>query len=70
MGGELRRSWSNKNTKGLKSKFNNLKSANDNAFKRMVNQLITQRKEHLNSYLNQSRYGLASLYDNDISSNN
>lgn len=35
----------------------------DDVFQHIIDQLISQRKKHLNSYLNQSRYGLARLYD-------
>lgn len=35
----------------------------DKLFQRIIDALIDQRKEYLKSYLNQSRYGLARLYD-------
>ena len=35
----------------------------DKVFQRIVTDLANERKEHLKSYLNQSRYGLARLFD-------
>lgn len=62
--------WNNNNAKALLNRFNDLKRTYDDAFIHILNQHITQRKDYLSSYLNQSRYGLASLYDNNISANN
>lgn len=51
------------NNKKLKKKIDALISKHDNVFQLILIELITQRKEYLKSYLNQSRYGLARLYD-------
>ena len=53
----------NNNNKKVKSKLEKLISKHDKTFQKIINELLSQRKEYLKSYLNQSRYGLARLYD-------
>ena len=59
---ELNKFTSNKE---LTKKINILTKKYDLIFQKIINNLISQRKEHLKSYLNQTRYGLARLYDSN-----
>jgi len=54
----------------IKRKLTSLIKKYDVTFQKIINDLAAQRKEYLRSYLNQSRYGLARLYDNSKESNN
>lgn len=47
----------------LKSNIEDLISKHDAVFQKIIAELFNLRKEYLKSYLNQSRYGLARLYD-------
>ncbi len=47
----------------LKHKIEALITKHDAVFQKIVGDLLAQRKDYLKSYLNQSRYGLARLYD-------
>ena len=49
------------------SKLNALQTDYKSAYNTVKNRIISQRKDYLNSYLNQSRFGLANLYDNSLS---
>ena len=51
------------NDKKIKFKIKKLISKHDRTFQNIVDNLLSQRIEYLKSYLNQSRYGLARLYD-------
>ncbi|MFK5892003.1 MAG: hypothetical protein QM504_02150, partial [Pseudomonadota bacterium] len=59
---ELNKFTSNK---ALTKKINRLTKKYDLIFQIIINNLTSQRKEYLKSYLNQSRYGLARLYDSN-----
>jgi len=50
--------------KKLRNIIANLKNKHDKVFQKIISDLTQQRNEYLKSYLNQSRYGLARLYDN------
>lgn len=54
------------NDNNLTNKFDNLNSQYQSVIKQMVISIISRRIEHLNSYMDQSRYGLARLYDNNL----
>jgi len=54
----------------LKNKISKLTSRYESVYQKIINDLAAQRKENLRSYLNQSRYGLARLYDNSKESSN
>ena len=47
-------------------KLNQLKADYASTYKALQKTITNQRKDYLNSYLNQSRYGLANLYDNSL----
>ena len=47
-------------------KLNQLKADYASTYKALQKNITNQRKDYLNSYLNQSRYGLANLYDNSL----
>lgn len=53
----------------LENKISKLITRFDNTFQEIVADLVNQRKKYLKSYLNQSRYGLARLYDNSKKAN-
>jgi len=53
-------------SKKIQSKINKLIENFDKTYQQIVADLANQRIEYLKSYLNQSRYGLARLYDNTI----
>lgn len=55
--------------KALKSisHLNALQQDYNAAYQKAENRIISRRKDYLNSYLNQSRFGLANLYDNSLS---
>jgi len=53
-------------TKSLKNKIEKLIKKYVKMLQKITSYLARQRKEYLVSYLNQSRYGLAHLYDNSI----
>lgn len=57
-------------SKSIKGKINKLLKRFDKTYQQVVADLASQRKEYLKSYLNQSRYGLARLYDNTQETNN
>jgi len=52
------------NDSKLKNKISRLIAKFNTTLQEVIADLVGQRKEYLNSYLNQSRYGLARLYDN------
>ncbi|MCW8935134.1 MAG: hypothetical protein OQK98_10455 [Gammaproteobacteria bacterium] len=56
--------------KNIKNKIIKLIKRFDITYQQIVSDLANQRIEYLKSYLNQSRYGLARLYDNTKESNN
>jgi len=56
--------------KNIKNKIDNLIKRFDNTYQQVIADLANQRNEYLKSYLNQSRYGLARLYDNTKETNN
>ncbi len=58
---------STQNTK-IKKKTQTLISKYDSTYQKIIADLANKRKESLRSYLNQSRYGLARLYDNTTES--
>lgn len=47
----------------IKKKISKLISKYNSIYKKIIDDLSVKRKEYLKSYLNQSRYGLARLYD-------
>jgi len=53
-------------SKKILSKINKLIKRFDTTYQQVIVDLANQRIEYLKSYLNQSRYGLARLYDNTI----
>lgn len=55
--------------KKLSNEIDSLSKQYDAVFQQIINGLITQRVKFLKSYLNQSRYGLARLYDNSNRAN-
>ena len=57
-------------SKKLQGKINKLIKRFDMTYQQVVADLANQRIEYLKSYLNQSRYGLARLYDNTKETNN
>jgi prefoldin subunit 5 len=57
------------NAKKQIKKLNELQQDYKTAYKTVENSIMSQRKDYLNSYLNQSRYGLANLYDNSLPDN-
>ena len=54
----------------LEKKFYSLLNSYLAMYRKITHQLFKERQEYLRSYLNQSRYGLASLYDNSIPDQN
>lgn len=48
----------------IKNKISKLITQFNSTLQKIIADLINERKEYLKSYLNQSRYGLARLYDN------
>lgn len=59
----LRAFYKNTNNKDLKHEISTLITRFDATFQDIIVDLVNERKTHLNSYLNQSRFGLAQLYD-------
>jgi len=57
-------------TKSLKNKIENLIKKYVKMIQKITSNLARQRKEYLVNYLNQSRYGLAHLYDSSNSETN
>lgn len=55
--------------KKIKNLINKQLAKHDKIFQRIVTDLSNERKEHLKSYLNQSRYGLARLFDKSNEAN-
>lgn len=53
----------------LTRKMHSLMEKYNKAFNQILSNVISERIEYLNSYLNQSRYGLARLYDNNQKTN-
>lgn len=51
------------NNADLKNKISNLIEQFDTTFQDIITSLLNERKHYIKSYLNQSRYGLARLYD-------
>ena len=47
----------------MKFRIEALITKHDAVFQEIIGDLLQQRKEYLKSYLNQSRFGLARLYD-------
>jgi len=64
---ELRKSTKNKS---LKTKTIRLLASYNNTYKDIISTLVNERVKFLKSYLNQSRYGLARLYDNTNEASN
>ncbi len=58
-----------KNVK-IKNRISKLISKYDDVYQKVISQLANQRIEYIKSYLNQSRYGLARLYDSSKELNN
>ena len=54
----------NKSEKQFHKKLTSLQEQYKSMLSNMLYNILIQRKEYLNSYINQSRYGLARLYDN------
>ncbi|TQV85860.1 tetratricopeptide repeat protein [Aliikangiella coralliicola] len=54
------------NNKQLLADFNQLKAKYDTTINKMTTIILTQRIEHLSSYMDQSRFGLARLYDKNL----
>lgn len=54
----------------LQDRIRSLSSRYRQTFDDIIDQLLDQRKQHLRSYLNQSRYGLARLYDQPAETGN
>lgn len=54
---------SNTENKKIRTRIEKLIARYDTTFQKILGELVTQRKKYLQSYLNQSRYGLARLYD-------
>lgn len=52
------------NNKKLKNSLSKIKTEYDTALSNMISDSLNIRKKYLNSYMNQSRYGLARLFDN------
>ncbi|MDH5694913.1 MAG: hypothetical protein OEZ47_17585, partial [Gammaproteobacteria bacterium] len=53
----------------LRQQYDRLYSDNKISLKNINLQLLLQRKEYLQSYLNQARYGLARIFDNSLATN-
>ena len=53
----------------LKNKITKLITQFESTFQNIISDLANERKEYLKSYLNQSRYGLARLYDSSNKTN-
>ncbi len=56
----------NINNKALTIEFELLKKKYEATITKMINTVLEQRIIHLNSYMNQARYGLARLYDSNL----
>ncbi len=54
----------------LKNKYLKLKNKYDNSLSRTLSVIFEQRVTYLNSYMNQSRFGLARLFDNSNTASN
>ncbi len=54
------------NNQTLKKEFENLQNKYLAIFRSMIGQILRERIKHLNSYKDQSRYGLARLYDHNL----
>ncbi|MFT6909760.1 MAG: hypothetical protein ACJAS1_006487, partial [Oleiphilaceae bacterium] len=54
------------NNPELEQKFTVMTSAYDDLAVEMANSILQNKLDNLNSYLNQSRYGLARLFDNNM----
>jgi hypothetical protein len=50
----------------LNEEFTQLRDTYENLIKNMIHTILKQRIQHLNSYMDQSRFGLARLYDNNL----
>jgi len=53
------------NNKNLTLKFNKLQNAYSQLIQSMVTEILNLKRDSLNSYLDQTRYGLARLFDNN-----
>lgn len=58
------------NNARLKNKFTSLKAKYKNSLSKSFNSILEQRITHLKSYLNQSRFGLARLFDHSNNASN
>ncbi len=56
----------NPNNQKISRKLNKLYSDYQTTLIKMIHELLNQRISHLNSYIDQSRFGLARVYDNSI----
>jgi hypothetical protein len=54
----------------LKNKYKKLKLKYNRSFHETLSNVFDRRLTHLNSYMNQSRFGLARLFDNSSTVNN
>lgn len=54
------------NNKTLTTEFKKLKSRYEVVIIKTIRSILKQRIKHLNSYMDQARYGLARLYDNNL----
>lgn len=54
------------NNEHLNSDFDVLHKSYENIIKKIIRQELSKKIQQLNSYMDQSRYGLARLYDNDV----
>lgn len=52
------------NNKKLLKKYTTLKTKHNNSLSRMIGDVFDKRLTYLNSYMNQSKFGLARLFDN------
>jgi len=57
------------NNKALTTEFEQLNREYESIITTMINSALKQRIADLNSYMDQARYGLARLYDNNLSAN-
>jgi hypothetical protein len=53
----------------IKSKYEQLKSQYEHTIVKMIRHILIKRVEQLNSYMGQSRFGLARLYDSNLVDN-
>ncbi len=57
------------NSENIKIKYDQLNAEYENIIVTMIRKILKKRIKHLDSYMGQSRFGLANLYDNNLIDN-